>query len=29
MAYATTEVKPGEKKRLVNGKGRVIVRQIG
>jgi hypothetical protein len=28
-AYAKTSVKPGEKKRLVNGKGRVIARQIG
>lgn len=29
MAYATTEVTPGQKKRLVNGKGRVIARQVG
>lgn len=29
VAYAKTEVSPGEKKRLTNGKGRVIARQIG
>ena len=29
QAYAKTDVDPGEKKRLVNGKGKVIARQLG
>lgn len=29
MAYAHQPVEPGEKKRLINGKGKVIARQVG